>query len=208
MNISRHEEAGVTFEYYIEEGVLSYKMNRLRCDVEEETMYDAFRYIFEKENIKAQDITGPVVEELDRDGWYRFSTNYFWKIPFKKKSIYTKHGTEKSKKNKKKGRNKMTNEVTKENETELRPVVVCTLYRGVFFGYAKDTAGETIKLVGARNCKYWTNEVQGILGLGTVGPLGASQVGSRANIEVRKVTLVIEVTREARQNWEDAKWDI
>ncbi len=36
-----------------------------------------------------------------------------------------------------------------------RPVLVTTEYRGVFFGYAADTKGDTIILKRARNCIYW-----------------------------------------------------
>lgn len=71
----KHEEAGVAFEYYIKEEELSYKMNCLRCEVEDETIYEAFGYIFKKEEIEAQDNTGPVVDTPDLDGWYRFPIN-------------------------------------------------------------------------------------------------------------------------------------
>jgi len=47
----------------------------------------------------------------------------------------------------------------------LRPVVVTTAHRGVFFGYAGDTSGQTIKLERARNCVYWTSDVRGFIGL-------------------------------------------
>jgi hypothetical protein len=36
-----------------------------------------------------------------------------------------------------------------------RPVIVTTEYRGVFFGYATDTSGDTIALERARNVIYW-----------------------------------------------------
>ena len=36
-----------------------------------------------------------------------------------------------------------------------RPVIVCTEFRGVFFGYADDTAGDAIRLRGARMAIYW-----------------------------------------------------
>ena len=51
-----------------------------------------------------------------------------------------------------------------------RPVVVTTAHRGVFFGYAKDTSGETIKLRAARNCVYWSSDVKGFIGLVASGP--------------------------------------
>lgn len=36
------------------------------------------------------------------------------------------------------------------SENQGRPVIVCTEHRGVFFGYAEDTAGNTINLKRAR----------------------------------------------------------
>ncbi|MGL6349118.1 MAG: DUF6948 domain-containing protein, partial [Aeromonas sp.] len=37
----------------------------------------------------------------------------------------------------------------------LRPVIVTTEYKGVFFGYADDTTGDTINLKNARMAIYW-----------------------------------------------------
>jgi hypothetical protein len=92
-----------------------------------------------------------------------------------------------------------------------RAVVVCTEVRGVFFGYAKDTSGDTIKLRGARNCYYWAKPSQpdgprGILGLGSHGPQPGSKVGPPADVEVRKITAVIECTSAAVAAWESAAW--
>ena len=38
-----------------------------------------------------------------------------------------------------------------------RPVIVTTAHRGVFFGYATNTDGETIALTRARLCIYWSS---------------------------------------------------
>lgn len=46
-----------------------------------------------------------------------------------------------------------------------RAVLVTTEHRGVFFGYATETDGETITLKNARNCVYWSSDVKGFLGL-------------------------------------------
>lgn len=51
-----------------------------------------------------------------------------------------------------------------------RPVLVTTEYRGVFFGYAADTSGDTIALTGARNIPYWDASTKGFLGLASAGP--------------------------------------
>ena len=40
-------------------------------------------------------------------------------------------------------------------KSKLRPVIVCTEFRGVFFGYADDTTGDRIYLKDARMAIYW-----------------------------------------------------
>ena len=45
-----------------------------------------------------------------------------------------------------------------------RAVMVTTAHRGVFFGYATDTDGETIALKRARLCLYWSADVKGFIG--------------------------------------------
>jgi hypothetical protein len=76
----------------------------------------------------------------------------------------------------------------------------------VFFGYAEDTSGTTVKLSRARNCLYWPEAVKGFLGLASVGPLSGSRVGPAADIELRDVTCVAEVTPEAVALWESGPW--
>lgn len=39
-----------------------------------------------------------------------------------------------------------------------RAVLVTTEYRGVFFGYATDTDGDSIKLKRSRNCVYGSSQ--------------------------------------------------
>jgi hypothetical protein len=93
--------------------------------------------------------------------------------------------------------------VTKAQE---RPVLVTTSHRGVFFGYATETSGTTIKLSRARNCVYWSADVKGFLGLAATGPSNNCRVGPAADIELRDVTCVAEVTPEAVANWEKHPW--
>lgn len=83
-----------------------------------------------------------------------------------------------------------------------RPVLVTTEFRGVFFGWATDTEGDTIALKRARNCLYWSKNVGGFLGLASVGPLEGCTVGATADITLRKVTCVAECTPEAVAAWE------
>jgi hypothetical protein len=87
-----------------------------------------------------------------------------------------------------------------------RAVVVTTEHRGVFFGYAADTDGDVIKLRSARNCIYWSRGVRGFMGLAATGPDKASKVGPAVDIEVRKITSVIECTPESIAAWEGAPW--
>jgi hypothetical protein len=86
-----------------------------------------------------------------------------------------------------------------------RPVLVTTEYRGVFFGYAEDTSGETIILKKARNCIYWAASVGGFLGLAATGPKKDCRIGAEVEqFEARKVTSVTEVNAEAAKKWSDA----
>ncbi len=83
-----------------------------------------------------------------------------------------------------------------------RPVLITTEYRGVFFGYAEDTSGDTVILRGARNCIYWSAKTGGFLGLASRGPGAGSRIGARIDrIELRKVTSVADVTPRAVEAW-------
>jgi hypothetical protein len=97
--------------------------------------------------------------------------------------------------------------VTETKSRSERPVLVTTEYRGVFFGYAKDTSGDTIHLRAGRNCIYWSADVKGFMGLAAHGPTKGCRIGPAADIELRKVTAVLEVTPEAVERWEAAPWD-
>ena len=86
-----------------------------------------------------------------------------------------------------------------------RPVLVTTEYRGVFFGYATDTSGDTITLKRARNCIYWPSGQGGFGGLASEGPAKGSRIGARVDqMELRKITAVAEVTASAVEAWEAA----
>ena len=81
-----------------------------------------------------------------------------------------------------------------------------TAHRGVFFGYATDTDGATIKLRAARNCIYWPSEQKGFLGLAATGPLTRARIGPAADLELRDITAVAECTDVAVNAWEAAPW--
>lgn len=87
-----------------------------------------------------------------------------------------------------------------------RAVVVTTEHRGVFFGYATDTDGDQIELKRARLCLHWSSDCKGFMGLAANGPTKNCRVGPAADITLRKITSVIEVTPTAAAQWEKAPW--
>lgn len=91
-------------------------------------------------------------------------------------------------------------------KTKERYVLVTTEHRGVFAGFAKNTDGDVIKLRQARNCIYWTANIKGFLGLASIGPDSSCKIGPAADIELRKITSVAEITAEAQAKWESAPW--
>jgi len=82
-----------------------------------------------------------------------------------------------------------------------RPVIVTTAHRGVFFGYATDTDGETITLKRSRICLYWSADLRGFMGLASIGPNSSCKIGAVADIALRSITSVMEVTPEAEAKW-------
>lgn len=87
-----------------------------------------------------------------------------------------------------------------------RPVLVTTAHKGVFFGYAKDTSGDTIHLHRGRLAVYWTADLRGFMGLASVGPGPGCKVGPAVDIEIRNVTSISEVSEGAVKKWEAAPW--
>jgi hypothetical protein len=87
---------------------------------------------------------------------------------------------------------------------EERPVIVCTEHRGVFFGYATDTSGDVIHLRSARMAICF-GTTRGVMQLAETGPTSSSKISARADIEIRRITSVFEVTPEATKAWEAAK---
>jgi hypothetical protein len=84
-----------------------------------------------------------------------------------------------------------------------RPVIVTTEHRGVFFGYATDTSGDRFMLRRARMAIYW-GTTRGLMQLAETGPTSSSKISARADLDVRKVAAVFEVTPEAAAKWEAA----
>ena len=92
------------------------------------------------------------------------------------------------------------------SKTMQRAVLVTTEHRGVFFGYATKTDGETIALSKARLCVYWSADVKGFMGLASSGPSATCRIGPPADITLRSITAVAEVTPAAVKAWESAPW--
>lgn len=85
-----------------------------------------------------------------------------------------------------------------------RAVIVCTEYKGVFFGFATNTKGDVIDLKRARCAIYWSSDVGGFMGLAEKGPTSSCKIGATADLELRKVTCVLEVSPSAEKAWVDA----
>ena len=90
-------------------------------------------------------------------------------------------------------------------KSKERAVIVTTEFRGVFFGYATNTDGEVIELKRSRLCISWSADIRGFMGLAAVGPNSQCRIGPPADITLRKITSVLEVTPEAVAKWESAK---
>lgn len=89
-------------------------------------------------------------------------------------------------------------------EAKERAVIVTTAHRGVFFGYASNTDGDTIKLNRAKLCIHWTADLKGFMGLASHGPSAGCRIGPPADIELRNITSVVECTDKAVAQWAKA----
>ena len=101
---------------------------------------------------------------------------------------------------------KAKNVKAKKTKQTERPVLVTTEHRGVFFGYADDVDGDPIRLKRARLCVYWSSDVKGFMGLAANGPTDNCRIGPPAEIQLRNITAILEVTPEAVKKWEAAPW--
>ena len=82
-----------------------------------------------------------------------------------------------------------------------KPVIICTEYRGVFFGFAAgDTTGDTIDLEVCRMAIRW-GTTEGVQQLASTGPTNDSMIGAACPAQLRKVTAVFSVSEEAVAKW-------
>ncbi len=79
-----------------------------------------------------------------------------------------------------------------------RAVIVVTESRLVVFGYTEDTSGESINLTEA-----YIIQGQEPVKLATEGPFTMGSISSQMDIEVKRVTEVYEVTKVAKEKWEN-----
>lgn len=92
-------------------------------------------------------------------------------------------------------------------KTALKPVLVTTEFRGVFFGYVKNNKKlpAEITITKARNCLYWSSDVGGFAGLASKGVTSGCKIGAPINeITLYKVTSVTPVEKEAAEKWNKA----
>lgn len=86
----------------------------------------------------------------------------------------------------------------------MKPVLITTEFRGVFFGFVKDDSKlpSEITLTGAKNCMYWAVSCRGFLGLAAHGPNAECRIGEEVSeITLYKITSVSNVSEEAVAQW-------
>lgn len=86
----------------------------------------------------------------------------------------------------------------------MKPILITTQHRGVFFGYVpddQDMTARTMALKKARGAIYW-NTTKGVAELATDGPNNGSRIGAEADINaIHDITAVWAVTPEAEALW-------
>ena len=90
----------------------------------------------------------------------------------------------------------------------MRPVIICTKHRGVFFGRTRKGDESILKsglvsLKGAKMAIYW-GTTKGVMELAHTGPTAKSRISAPADIALRDVTAVFDVTEAAAGAWDAA----
>jgi len=81
-------------------------------------------------------------------------------------------------------------------------VLVTTSFRGVFAGELVETGEGMVTLKDARNCRYWTTDVDGFLGLSVTGPLKGCKIGPATElVDLFGVTSISLCSDEAKVTW-------
>ncbi len=97
-------------------------------------------------------------------------------------------------------------QVVNHTENKMRPVIICTKHRGVFFGRTKKSTDAilksgTVALKDARMAIYWGTS-KGMMELAATGPTSKSRISAAADIGLNAVTAVFEVTKAAAEKWD------
>lgn len=87
----------------------------------------------------------------------------------------------------------------------MRPVIVTTAHRGVFYGEVKgETSGPQIVLRNCRMAIRW-GTTKGLWELAATGPTDRSKISAVApQVELRDITAVLDVTPAAAEAWRAA----
>ena len=99
------------------------------------------------------------------------------------------------------------NEPEKSPAGEMKPYIICTNKRGVFFGYTDTPLADPIHVKDARMCIYWTSKIGGVMGLAEKGPFDAvksgdgSRIGAPADAIIKDISAVFSATDEAAAQW-------
>lgn len=86
----------------------------------------------------------------------------------------------------------------------MKPILISTAHRGVFFGFVpddQDVTARTMALKQARCAIYW-GTTKGLAELAESGPTAKSRIGAPADLEaVHDITAVWAVTDKACEKW-------
>ena len=88
----------------------------------------------------------------------------------------------------------------------MKPVIVTTEHRGIFFGYLDSQNGkESLVLKNCRCAIYWSGR-KGFLGLASDGPEPESRIGARAeSVTLYDITSIADCSDKAVKVWEEWK---
>lgn len=90
----------------------------------------------------------------------------------------------------------------------MKPMIVTTKHRGVFFGYGDtESKAKTIQLNQAQMCVYWSEAMHGVMGLAAQGPDDQCRIGPVVpTLTLHDVTSIMMVTPKAEDAWKQQPW--
>ena len=93
-----------------------------------------------------------------------------------------------------------------QESTNMKPAIVTTSHRGVFYGQVPDNSipsQKTIKVVDAKMAIYW-GTTKGLSQLAATGPTDKSRISAPATVTLTDITAIFDVTDEAAKAWANA----